>query len=173
MTNIESLVELMTLEEKAALCTGASAWMTTPIKRLGVPEMFVSDGPHGIRCVPEDTLLINRSLPATCFPTASSLAAGWDGDLLRELGQALAEEAIALGVSVILGPGTNMKRSPLCGRNFESRERDRLQTAQGVLASAPAWWLARSRRPGSIPASSESTSASQLPCRARRAGAPP
>lgn len=119
MTNIESLVELMTLEEKAALCTGASTWVTTPIKRLGVPEMFVSDGPHGIRCVPEDTLLINRSLPATCFPTASSLAASWDGDLLWELGQALAEEAIALGVSVILGPGTNMKRSPLCGRNFE------------------------------------------------------
>jgi len=109
----------MTLEEKAALCTGATSWTTTPIERLGVPELFVSDGPHGIRRVAEENTLISQSLPATCFPTASSLAASWDVDLLKELGRALADEAIALGVDVILGPGTNMKRSPLCGRNFE------------------------------------------------------
>ncbi|MCB8935939.1 MAG: glycoside hydrolase family 3 C-terminal domain-containing protein [Anaerolineae bacterium] len=109
----------MTLEEKAALCTGASAWTTTPIPRLDLPELLVSDGPHGLRRVPEVQSMSSQSLPATCFPTASSTAAGWDVDLLREMGEALAEEAISLGVDVILGPGTNMKRSPLCGRNFE------------------------------------------------------
>jgi len=109
----------MTLEEKAALCTGASAWTTTPVERLNVPELFVSDGPHGLRRVPEVHSLSNKSLPATCFPTASATAASWDVELLYEMGQALAEEAIGLGVDVILGPGANMKRSPLCGRNFE------------------------------------------------------
>ena len=86
----------MTLEEKAALCTGATSWTTTPIERLGVPEMMVSDGPHGVRH-PMDPNAINApSYPATCFPTASCLAATWDVDLLAEMGQALAEECIAL-----------------------------------------------------------------------------
>ena len=119
MTNIQSLVAQMTLEEKAALCTGASAWTTTPVRRLDLPELLVSDGPHGIRRVADVNSMTLKSLPATCFPTASGLAATWDVDLLREMGQALAEEAIALEVGVILGPGVNMKRSPLCGRNFE------------------------------------------------------
>ncbi len=119
MTSIQSLIAQMTLEEKAALCTGASAWTTTPVERLNVPELFVSDGPHGLRRVPEVHSLSNKSLPATCFPTASATASSWDAELLYEMGQALAEEAIALGVDVILGPGANMKRSPLCGRNFE------------------------------------------------------
>ena len=119
MTNIQALVAQMTLEEKAALCTGASAWTTTPIPRLDLPELLVSDGPHGLRRVPEVQSMSSQSLPATCFPTASSTAAGWDVDLLREMGEALAYDAISLGVDVILGPGTNMKRSPLCGRNFE------------------------------------------------------
>jgi beta-glucosidase len=119
MTDIQGLVAQMTLEEKAALCTGASAWTTTPVKRLDLPELLMSDGPHGLRRVPEVHSLISGSLPATCFPTASSLAASWDVDLLKEMGRALAEEAIALEVDVILGPGVNMKRSPLCGRNFE------------------------------------------------------
>lgn len=119
MTNIQSLVAQMTLEEKAALCTGASAWTTTPVKRLGLPELLVSDGPHGIRRVADIHSLAIKSLPATCFPTASGLAASWDVDMLHEMGRALAEEAISLGVDVILGPGVNMKRSPLCGRNFE------------------------------------------------------
>lgn len=119
MSDIKGLVAQMTLEEKAALCTGATAWTTTPVARLGLPELMVSDGPHGIRRVPDVTSMISDSLPATCFPTASSTAASWDVELLKEMGQALAEEAIALEVDVILGPGVNMKRTPLCGRNFE------------------------------------------------------
>ena len=109
----------MTLEEKAALCTGASPWTTTPVERLGVPEMIVSDGPHGVRRVPDIHSMAMHSLPATCFPTASCSASTWDVALLGELGAALAEEAIALNVDVVLGPGVNMKRSPLGGRNFE------------------------------------------------------
>ncbi len=119
MTDIQSLISAMTLAEKAALCTGASAWTTTPIERLNVPELIVSDGPHGIRRVPNVNDLASQSLPATCFPTASCLASSWDVDLVRALGVALAEEAIALNVDVVLGPGVNMKRSPLGGRNFE------------------------------------------------------
>ncbi|MCB8948559.1 MAG: glycoside hydrolase family 3 C-terminal domain-containing protein [Ardenticatenaceae bacterium] len=109
----------MTLEEKAALSIGASAWSTTPIERLGVPEMIVSDGPHGVRRVPNVHEVAATSLPATCFPTASCLAATWDVALIRQMGEALAEECIALDVDVLLGPGANMKRSPLGGRNFE------------------------------------------------------
>lgn len=116
---IRSIIEQMTLEEKAALCTGASAWSTTPVERLGVPEMIVSDGPHGVRRVPDVHELALDSLPATCFPTASCLAATWDVELIRKMGEALAAECIALNVDVILGPGANMKRSPLGGRNFE------------------------------------------------------
>lgn len=119
MKDIQSILAQMTLEEKAALCTGASKWTTTPIERLGVPEMIVSDGPHGVRRVTDLHAIAKDSLPATCFPTASCLAATWDVDLLHKMGQALAEECIALNVDVLLGPGVNMKRSPLGGRNFE------------------------------------------------------
>jgi beta-glucosidase len=119
MKNIQSIVSQMTLEEKAALCTGASAWTTTPIERLGVPEMVVADGPHGVRRVPNVHEMGLGSLPATCFPTASCLASTWDVDLIRKMGEALAEECIALNDAVLLGPGANMKRSPLGGRNFE------------------------------------------------------
>lgn len=119
MKNIQSLIQQMTLEEKAALCTGASSWTTTPVERLGIPEMIVSDGPHGVRRVPDVNSLAIESLPATCFPTASCLASTWDVDLIHKMGQALGEECIALNVDVLLGPGANMKRSPLGGRNFE------------------------------------------------------
>ncbi len=119
MTDIQAIVDHMTLEEKAALCTGATAWSTTPIARLGVPELYVTDGPHGVRRAAEANTLISQSLPATCFPTASCLASSWDVDLLYQLGQALGEECLALKVDVLLGPGNNMKRTPLCGRNFE------------------------------------------------------
>ncbi len=118
-TNIKSLITQMTLEEKAALCTGASAWSTTPVERLGVPEMIVSDGPHGVRRVPDIHEMATKSLPATCFPTASCSASTWDVDLLRQMGAAIGEECIALNVDAVLGPGVNMKRSPLGGRNFE------------------------------------------------------
>jgi len=118
-TDLEALIAQMTLEEKAALCTGASAWTTTPVERLGIPEMIVSDGPHGVRRVPDIQSMGMKSLPATCFPTASCLASTWDVDLIRQMGIALGEECIALNVDVLLGPGVNMKRSPLGGRNFE------------------------------------------------------
>ena len=118
-TDIQSIIEQMTLEEKAALCIGASAWTTTPVERLGVPEMIVSDGPHGVRRQPDVHAMGMQSLPATCFPTASCLASTWDVDLIQQMGIALAEECIALNVDVLLGPGVNMKRSPLGGRNFE------------------------------------------------------
>ncbi|MEP7133944.1 MAG: glycoside hydrolase family 3 C-terminal domain-containing protein [Chloroflexota bacterium] len=119
MADIEALIGQMTLEEKAALCTGASAWTTTPVERLGIPEMIVSDGPHGVRRVPDIHAMNAKSLPATAFPTASALASTWDVDLVHAMGEALGEESIALNVDVLLGPGNNMKRTPLCGRNFE------------------------------------------------------
>ena len=109
----------MTLEEKAALVTGASNWTTTPVERLGIPEMVVSDGPHGVRRIEDVTAIAQKSLPATCFPTASCTASTWNVDLIKKMGEALAEECIALNVDVLLGPGVNMKRSPLGGRNFE------------------------------------------------------
>ena len=118
-TDIKSIIAQMTLEEKAALCTGASNWSTTPIDRLGVPEMIVSDGPHGVRRVVDVHSMGQKSLPATCFPTASCLASTWNVDLIKQMGEALGEECIALNVDVLLGPGANMKRSPLGGRNFE------------------------------------------------------
>ncbi len=118
-TELSSIIARMTLEEKAALCTGASAWSTTPVERLGVPEMIVADGPHGVRRESDIHSIARQSLPATCFPTASCSASTWDVDLIHQMGEALAEECIALQVDVLLGPGVNMKRSPLCGRNFE------------------------------------------------------
>ena len=102
MSHIDDLLKQMTLEEKAVLCIGASAWTTTPIERLGVPEMIVSDGPHGVRRVPDVNSMANESLPATCFPTASCLASTWDVDLLRQMGEALAEECIALNEDAAL-----------------------------------------------------------------------
>jgi beta-glucosidase len=119
ISDIQAIISQMTLEEKAALCTGATAWSTTPIERLGVPELYVTDGPHGVRRAAEANTLISQSLPATCFPTASCLASTWDVDLLFRMGEALGEECLALQVDVLLGPGNNMKRTPLCGRNFE------------------------------------------------------
>lgn len=119
MDKIQTVISQMTLAEKAALCTGATAWNTTPVERLGVPPLFVSDGPHGVRRVADADSMATQALAATCFPTASCTASSWNVDLLHQMGQAIAEEAIALKVDVVLGPGTNMKRSPACGRNFE------------------------------------------------------
>ena len=117
--DLKSLIAQMTLEEKAALCTGASAWTTTPVERLGIPEFICSDGPHGVRRQADVNEMGAKALAATCFPTASCVSASWDVDLIQEMGKALAEECIALNVDMLLGPGTNMKRSPLGGRNFE------------------------------------------------------
>ena len=119
--DIDHLLTELTLEEKASLTSGSSFSYTAPVERLGIPKIMVSDGPHGLRAQPGegDHLGLGGSLPATCFPTASAVASTWNPDLLRRIGQALAQEARACNLSVILGPGVNMKRSPLCGRNFE------------------------------------------------------
>jgi beta-glucosidase len=117
--DVKNIIAQLALEEKAALCTGINAWQTVPIERLGIPSLTMADGPHGVRRVVDPGELMSQSTPATCFPTASALAATWDVDLLHTLGEALADECIALGVDVVLGPGNNMKRTPLCGRNFE------------------------------------------------------
>lgn len=121
---IEKLIAQMTLEEKAALCTGAGSWTSLPIDRLEIPEITVSDGPHGVRRVVSEDGVDEISLPATCFPTASCLASTWNTDLIYRMGEALGEESIALGVDILLGPGVNMKRSPLGGRNFEYYSED-------------------------------------------------
>lgn len=133
MDKISELVKQMTLEEKAALCTGATAWTTTPVERLGIPEMTVSDGPHGVRHTADPNSILEQSLPATCFPTASCMASTWDVELVHQVGQAIAEECIAQKVHVILGPGTNMKRSPLGGRNFEYYSEDPYLAGQMAL----------------------------------------
>ena len=117
--HIHAILSKLTLEEKASLCTGASAWTTVNIERLGIPEITMSDGPHGVRRVQDTGSISAKSRPATCFPTASCLASTWNVDLLYKMGEALAEEAISLNVDILLGPGVNMKRSPLGGRNFE------------------------------------------------------
>jgi beta-glucosidase len=129
-------VSELTLEEKASLCLGSDFWHTAPVDRLGIPAIMVSDGPHGLRAQLEqgDHVGLLASAPATCFPTASALASSWDLELFRTVGEALGREAKKLGVSVVLGPGINMKRSPLCGRNFEYVSED--PWLAGELATA-------------------------------------
>lgn len=115
------LIKKMTLEEKAALTSGKTFWETVDIERLGIPSITMSDGPHGIRkqAGEADHLGLNKSIPATCFPTAASMANTWNPVLGEAIGSYLGKEAIVQGIDVILGPGLNIKRSPLCGRNFE------------------------------------------------------
>lgn len=117
----QELLNEMTLEEKAAFLSGKNVWQTRDFPRLGIPSIFCSDGPHGIRkqAGAGDHLGLNESLPATCFPTAGAIANSWDEELGEAVGEALGEEAAAQEVNVLLGPGLNIKRSPLCGRNFE------------------------------------------------------
>lgn len=117
----EKIINQMTLEEKARMMSGKNTWETVDFPQYGIPSMTLSDGPHGLRrqAGAGDHLGLNASLPATCFPTAASVANSWDEKLGEEIGVALAEEAVTMGVNVILGPGLNIKRSPLCGRNFE------------------------------------------------------
>jgi beta-glucosidase len=135
LERVEALVSQMTLEEKASLTSGRDAWSTQPIERLGIPYIWVADGPHGLRRAPTtDTWGYGDQAPATCFPTASSLSATWDLELVEEVGKALGQEAQALGVNVLLGPGVNIKRSPLGGRNFEYFSEDPILA--GELAAA-------------------------------------
>ncbi len=117
----KSLISQMTLAEKASLMSGANFWNTKAIDRLGIPSMMLTDGPHGLRKQggKADHLGLNKSIPATCFPTAATLANSWDIEVVKMVGSSLGKEAAAEDVSVPLGPGLNIKRNPLCGRNFE------------------------------------------------------
>lgn len=119
--DVKAIVKEMTLEEKAGMCSGKDFWHLKGVERLGIPEVMVSDGPHGLRKQAEeaDHLGLNESIQAVCFPTACATACSFDRDLLQEMGERLGEECQAEDVSVILGPAVNIKRSPLCGRNFE------------------------------------------------------
>ncbi len=130
--DVDRLLAGLTLEEKASLTSGSSFWYTAPVERLGIPKIMVSDGPHGLRAQPEggDHVGLAGSLPATCFPTASAIASAWDPALLGRIGAALAQEARACNLSVVLGPGVNIKRSPLCGRNFEYFSEDPYLTGE-------------------------------------------
>ena len=121
MQNTELLLKELTLEEKCALLSGAETFKTRGMPKHGIPQIWLSDGPHGLRkqAGESDHLGLNPSVPATCFPTASAVANSWDAALGEEIGAALGEEAAAQEVSVVLGPGLNMKRNPLCGRSFE------------------------------------------------------
>ena len=134
--DVPALLAELTVEEKASLVSGQGFWWTRAVPRVGLPSIMVSDGPHGLRKQDRrnDHLGLGASLPATCFPTASALASSWDPGLLREVGDAIGEEARAQGVSVVLGPGINIKRSPLCGRNFEYLSED--PHLSGVLGAA-------------------------------------
>lgn len=117
----KELIELMTLEEKASLMSGKNFWQSQDIERLGINSMFLADGPYGIRkqAVGADQLGLNAGIPATCFPTAAAVANSWNEELGEKVGEYLGEEAVAQKVNVLLGPSINMKRNPLCGRNFE------------------------------------------------------
>jgi beta-glucosidase len=126
--DIPALLTALTLDEKAGLLDGADFWRTQPVERLGVPGIMVTDGPHGLRkqAGESDHVGLHDSVPATCFPPAAGLASSWNPGLLRRIGEALGRECRAEEVAVLLGPGVNMKRSPLCGRNFEYFSEDPL-----------------------------------------------
>jgi beta-glucosidase len=136
LSNASSLLGQLTMEEKASLCLGSDFWHTTSVERLGIAAIMVTDGPHGLRKQPDeaDHVGISGSVPATCFPTACALASSWNPQLVERVGEALGREARAQGVAVVLGPGINIKRSPLCGRNFEYLSEDPLLS--GVLGAA-------------------------------------
>lgn len=119
--DIEKILSEMSLEDKIALCDGADFWQTRKFEKYGIPSVFMCDGPHGLRKQENgvDMLGINNSREATCFPTGVTTADSWDPELLEEIGAAIGEEALDQGVGLVLGPGANLKRNPLCGRNFE------------------------------------------------------
>ena len=136
INQIRNLIAQMTLEEKAGLLSGQDFWHTKPVERLGIPRTMVSDGPHGLRKQDEegDHLGINDSIKAVCFPAASATAASFDPDMLEKMGEALGDACQHEKLSVLLGPAVNIKRSPLCGRNFEYFSEDPYLT--GVMATA-------------------------------------
>ncbi len=131
-----ALVAQMTLQEKASLCSGKNFWFLEGVERLNLPSVMVTDGPHGLRKQNRqaDHVGLNKSVPATCFPTASALASSWDLELLERVGVALGEQCVAEDVAVLLGPGLNIKRHPLCGRNFEYFSEDPLLSGKFAAA---------------------------------------
>jgi beta-glucosidase len=134
--NKKALIKQMTLEEKASLCSGLGSWWTKPIDRLGIPSIMMSDGPHGLRKQKTKTeqVGIHESYPATCYPPAVNLASSFNLDLVEEVGRYIALEAKAEGISIVLGPGANIKRHPFGGRNFEYFSEDPFLS--GMMASA-------------------------------------
>jgi beta-glucosidase len=136
MDKYKSIIEQMTNEEKASMGSGSDFWHTQPIPRLNIASIMMTDGPHGLRKQKGqgDHIGINQSHPSTCFPTAATIANSWDRELIKSMGEALAKECHSAHVSVLLGPGINIKRSPLCGRNFEYFSEDPFLT--GELASS-------------------------------------
>ena len=119
--NVERILKQMTLEDKIALCSGTNFWETKKYEKYGIPALFMCDGPHGLRKQENvaDMLGVNNSRPATCFPAEVTTAGSWDPKLMEQIGTAIGEEAKDQGVGLVLGPGANLKRNPLCGRNFE------------------------------------------------------
>ena len=133
--DVKKILSEMTVNEKAALVAGTDFMYTNPIPRLGVPSIRMSDGPHGLRVqVKRGDNGVSESLPATSFPTAATTASGWDPENLRKIGEAIADECRHYGVHTLLGPGVNIKRNPLCGRNFEYFSED--PYLSGVLGAA-------------------------------------
>lgn len=134
--DLKKLISEMTLEEKAGLCSGASFWFTKPVEHLGIPSVMMTDGPHGLRKQEGDSdhLGMNDSVQAVCFPAACATASSFDEELMTQLGETLGNECQAENVSILLGPAVNIKRSPLCGRNFEYMSEDPYLT--GKLAAA-------------------------------------
>ncbi len=126
--DIQKLIAQLTLEEKAGLCSGESFWFTKAVERLGIPHVMVTDGPHGLRKQQDasDNLGINQSVEAVCFPSAAGVACSFDTEMMYAMGETLGNECQAENVSILLGPAVNIKRSPLCGRNFEYFSEDPL-----------------------------------------------
>ena len=134
--DLKKIISQMTLEEKAGMCSGLDFWHLKSVERLGIPEVMVSDGPHGLRKQDDkgDHLGMNDSIKAVCFPPAALSACSFDRELMESMGETIGREAQANDVSVVLGPAVNIKRSPLCGRNFEYYSEDPL--IAGTMAAA-------------------------------------
>ena len=147
--DIEKILQQMTLEDKIALCSGENFWETKKYEQYGIPSLFMCDGPHGLRKQEDvaDMLGVNESRKATCFPAEVTTAGSWDAELLAEIGAAIGEEAREQGVGLVLGPGANLKRNPLCGRNFEYFSEDPYLTgklAAGFVRGAEAQGISTS-----------------------------
>ena len=134
--DIDATIAGLTLEEKASLCSGSDFWHTEGIDRADISPLLLSDGPHGLRkqATAADHVGLGESVPATCFPPAVGLGSSWNRQLVERVGEALGAEARAAEIAVLLGPGINIKRSPLCGRNFEYFSEDPL--VSGELGAA-------------------------------------